>query len=188
MQDSLYNKWRQQVLSECSAVLEAVDPAVVDEYIRLIKSARKVFLIGVGRVLLSLQAIAKRYNHLGIPCVVVGEITEPAITRDDVLIVGSGSGGSIFPKAIAEKAKGMGVTIIHIGSIPQNPLSGVADMFVRLPAKSKQELPGEVASSQPMTSLFEQSLLLFGDITAGMMIEQDGIELHSLWQYHANLE
>ena len=39
-----------------------------------------------------------------------------------------------------------------------------------------------------MTSLFEQSLLLFGDTTAMMMVEDRGIDVGKLWQYHANLE
>lgn len=39
-----------------------------------------------------------------------------------------------------------------------------------------------------MTSLFEQSLLLLGDISAKMMIERKQLDMKSLWQYHANLE
>ena len=39
-----------------------------------------------------------------------------------------------------------------------------------------------------MTSLFEQSLLLFGDATAMMLIRDRGIELEKLWEFHANLE
>lgn len=33
----------------------------------------------------------------------VGDINEPAMRRDDVLIVGSGSGESLIPIAIAKK-------------------------------------------------------------------------------------
>jgi 6-phospho-3-hexuloisomerase len=39
-----------------------------------------------------------------------------------------------------------------------------------------------------MTSLFEQSLLLFGDATAMMIVEDRKINIADLWQYHANLE
>lgn len=46
----------------------------------------------------------------------------------------------------------------------------------------------EIRSKQPMTSLFEQSLLLLGDTTAMMMVEDRGIDVGALWQYHANLE
>lgn len=64
----------------------------------------------------------------------------------------------------------------------------IADLFVRIPVKSKLSLSDEVASVQPMTSLFEQCLLLLGDTIALMMIEEAQIDMPSLWQYHANLE
>ena len=48
--------------------------------------------------------------------------------------------------------------------------------------------PDEIHSEQPMTSLFEQSLLLFGDTTALMLVRDKHLELDKLWEYHANLE
>ena len=71
----------------------------------MLTSAKRVFFVGVGRVLLSLEAIAKRYAHLGIDTVIVGQITEPAITKDDVLVVGSGSGETMFRQESQERPK-----------------------------------------------------------------------------------
>ena len=62
------------------------------------------------------------------------------------------------------------------------------DIFVRIPVSTKLNLPNEVPSVQPMTSLFEQSLLLLGDTLALMIIREKNIDMKSLWQYHANLE
>ena len=45
-----------------------------------------------------------------------------------------------------------------------------------------------IRSAQPMTSLFEQSLLLLGDTIASMIIERRHIVLKDLWRCHANLE
>ena len=39
-----------------------------------------------------------------------------------------------------------------------------------------------------MTSLFEQTLLLLGDVIAKMMIDRRKLDMKALWQYHANLE
>lgn len=176
------------ILKECSAALKTVDPEVVEQYLDLIQKAEKVFFVGVGRVMLSLECIAKRYAHLGIRAFIVGQITEPAITNKDVLIVGSGSGETIFPSAIAKKAKGYGATIIHIGYNPQSGLREIADLFIRIPVAGKYRTEDDVRSVQPMTSLFEQALLLFGDATAMMMIERNRIDMNELWVYHANLE
>ena len=86
-------------------------------------NAEKVFFVGVGRVMLALECIAKRYAHLGIHAVVVGEITEPAITPKDVLVVGSGSGETLFPLGIARKAHSIGAKVVHIGSNPKSSMT-----------------------------------------------------------------
>lgn len=176
------------VLDECTRALRSIDPNSVADYLRILAEAEKVFFIGVGRVLLSLKSICKRYSHLGINAIVVGDITEPAMTNKDVLIVGSGSGETLIPLSIAKKARKIGATIIHIGSNPESSLSGYTDLFVRIPVSSKLKHMDEIASKQPMTSLFEQSLLLFGDITAMMILEGKNMPLEDLWQFHANLE
>lgn len=188
MDKELYRIASKCILTECEEALLAVDSVQVIEYINMVLDARKVFFVGVGRVLLALQCIAKRYGHLGIQSVVVGEITEPAITKEDVLIVGSGSGETFFPAGTARKAKEIGAKIIHIGSNPDSGLKEIADLFVRIPVESRAKKKDEICSSQPMTSLFEQSLLLLGDVTSMMIIEDRKIDIQELWQYHANLE
>jgi 6-phospho-3-hexuloisomerase len=176
------------ILEECRMALDKIDPVAVDELLDAILSADKVFFVGVGRVLLSLQAIVKRFAHLGIHTCYVGQITEPAMTKNDLLIVGSGSGESLFPVAIANKAKNIGAKIAHIGSNPESRLKDITDVFVRIPVRTKMGFPDEIDSVQPMTTLFEQSLLIFGDTLAAMIIHRKGINIKSLWQYHANLE
>ena len=184
----LYNRMEKTVIAECGEALAAIRYDEIQAYLDAILKAEKVFFVGVGRVLLALQCIAKRYAHLGIRTVVVGEITEPAITDKDVLVVGSGSGETLFPAGIARKARTLGATVVHIGSNPRSGLWDVADVFVRIPVESRAKAEDEIHSKQPMTSLFEQSLLLFGDTTAMMMVEDRGIDVGKLWQYHANLE
>ncbi len=188
MDKQLYNITSKIIITECEKALSAIDSEQVIDYINMVLSAKKVFFVGVGRVLLALECIAKRYAHLGIRSVIVGEITEPAITKDDVLIVGSGSGGTLFPVGIARKAKEAGAKIIHIGSNPNSEIRKIVDLFVRIPVESKAKQPDEIHSVQPMTSLFEQSLLLFGDVTSMMIVEDKRINIQELWQYHANLE
>ena len=179
---------RELVLLELRTSLESIDSEQVEQLLEAVLSARKVFFVGVGRVLLSLQAIAKRWAHLGIDTHFVGEITEPAITAEDLLIVGSGSGTTLFPAGIAQKAHKIGAKVVHIGSNPNSDLKDIAAFMVRIPVRTKYYLEDEIDSRQPMTSLFEQTLLLLGDIVAKMIIERRELEMKALWQYHANLE
>lgn len=176
------------VLEECREVLLAVSQEDTEKLIDEILSARKVFFVGVGRVMLSLKSVAKRLAHLGIETHLVGEITEPAISKGDILIAASGSGESIFPKEIAKKAKSLGARVIMIGSNRQSTLAQTADFMLRVPTNTKMNCSDEIESRQIMTSLFEQFLLLYGDIIAKMIVDKKNINIKELWQFHANLE
>lgn len=183
-----YLEAQKAIVKELENTLELVKEDEIKLLLKSIQEAEKVFFVGVGRVLLSLEGIAKRLAHLGIKTFVVGQITEPAITDKDLLIVGSGSGESAFPLIIAKKAKSFNAKVAHIGSNPNSSMKAHADIFIRIPVATKLNLSDEVPSIQPMTSLFEQSLLLLGDTLALMIIKEKDINMKELWQYHANLE
>jgi len=184
-----YAKACADVTAEIQRTLESIDPAQLERLRDEIFKADQVFFVGVGRVMLALQCVCKRLAHLGIKAHYVGEITEPAITKNDLLIVGSGSGGSLFPLGIAKKArKAVDCRIVHIGSNPNSEMKDIADFMVRIPVRTKWYLEDEIDSCQPMTSLFEQSVLLLGDVLAKMIIEEKQLDMKGLWQYHANLE
>lgn len=184
-----YTRSCSDVLDELKKTLASIDPAQIERLRDEILKADQVFFVGVGRVMMALQAICKRMAHLGIKAHCVGDITEPAITKSDLLIVGSGSGASLFPLGIAKKARAAAdCTIVHIGSNPSSEMKDIADFMVRIPVRTKLYLPDEIESCQPMTTLFDQSLLLMGDILAKMIIEERQLDMKSLWQFHANLE
>lgn len=183
-----FNQTQEKIVAEISKTMDGISEKQVLEVVLAIEQAEKVFFVGVGRVLLSLEAIAKRLAHIGVTTVVVGQITEPAITENDLLIVGSGSGESAFPLAIAKKAKYFNAQITHIGSNPNSSMKEFANYFIRIPVQTKLNLENEISSVQPMTSLFEQCLLLLGDTIALMIIEEKKIDMHELWRFHANLE
>lgn len=184
-----YQETCGSVIEELRKTLDSIDPESLEKLTEAILEAEQVFFIGVGRVLLSLQAVCKRLAHLGIRAHYVGEITEPAITKNDLLIVGSGSGASLFPLNIARKArKTVDCKIVHIGSNPNSEMKDICDFMVRVPVRTKFYLEDEIDSCQIMTSLFEQTLLLVGDILAKMIVERQQLDMKGLWQYHANLE
>ena len=177
------------ILGELEQALGAVDESQVEMLVAAILQAEKVFAVGLGRVFLSLQAMVKRLNHLGVRAWCVGEINEPAITEKDLLIVGSGTGESAVPLAIARAARRYSARVAHIGSNPASSLAPLTDIFVRVPVQTRLSLPGETPSRQIMTSLFEQCLLLIGDAIALTIAERKGLsDMKSLWRFHANLE
>ena len=184
----MYNNTVNLVINELELALNSISDERTKEFINILNSSDEIFFVGVGRVLLSLQAFAKRLAHLGYKTHIVGEITEPAIKKGDVLIVGSGSGESLFPKLIAQKAKSFGAKVVLIGSNKESSIAKLSDLMVRVPTNTKLQLADEIKSEQIMTSLFEQFLLLYGDIISKMIVDEKKIDIASLWQYHANLE
>lgn len=177
------------VIAEINGAMQSADIKAVERLVQDICDAETVFFIGVGRVMISLEAFAKRLTHLGIKAHCVGDVTEPAMTGDSILVVASGSGESIVPLAIAKKAKELNARkIIHIGSNPKSSMSEYADYIVRIPVRTRLYLKDELKSEQIMTSLFEQTLLILGDVISKIIVDEKDIDLSSLWQYHANLE
>lgn len=63
-----------------------------------------------------------------------------------------------------------------------------SDLFVRIPTNTKLKKENEIPSKQPITSLFEQSLLILGDIISMQLIESEASNKGDLWLRHANLE
>lgn len=184
-----YRETCEMAISEIRHALSAADTDAAERFVNDLCEAEKVFLIGVGRVHLSLEAFTKRLCHLGIQAHCVGDITEPALTDKDILIVGSGSGESVIPVAIAKKAKELHAKrIIHIGSNPDGSMKEYTDYMLRIPVQTRLNLPDEIPSEQIMTSLFEQSLLILGDVVSCIIADRKNLDLKALWRYHANLE
>jgi 6-phospho-3-hexuloisomerase len=184
----MFNQNCDLVLEEIKSAMARIDQDQASRLAEAILKADKVFLAGVGRSLISLQAFSKRLNHLGVKSFCVGDLNEPAATPQDLLIVGSASGESKYPLVIAQKARMLGMRIAHIGSNANSSLKSLTDVFVRIPVNTKLKLEDEMQSKQILTSLFEQCLYIFCDVLALMIIDQKRINIDDLWKNHANLE
>ncbi|WP_251049092.1 6-phospho-3-hexuloisomerase [Microbacterium sp. ISL-103] len=179
------------VSTEVSAVLESVirtDPVALGRVADLVAEAPRVFVLGAGRSGLALQMTAMRLMHLGLDVHVVGETTTPAISRDDLLLVASGSGTTSGIVRAAQTAVGVGAKVATIttdGSSPLAALSGAASIVV--PAAGKLDRSG-AASAQYAGSLFEQAVVLIGDALFHALWARSGQDADDLWPRHSNLE
>ena len=186
--ESDFHSLRNAINQEIGEVLGRVDGKEVERLVDEILNAEKVFFVAVGRVFLSLQCFAKRLAHLGIESHVVGSVNEKAITDKDLLIAASGSGESIMPVEIAKKARKFNARIGLITSARESTLKNLADFSVHLPCPTKNDPDYGVKSVQPMSTLFDQTLHIFGDIIAMVIQNERALSKEELWEYHANLE
>lgn len=177
-----------EVIKEVLEVLRKIEARKIQDFINFINNADKIFFIGVGRVLLSLESMTKRLKHLGYDTHVVGDINEPPINSNDILIVGSGSGESIIPLEISKKAKELKAKVILLTSSEESSISRICDYKIVFECPNKKDNYQNVKSIQLMSTLFEQSLFLFGDIVSLMIMEKNEIDVLTVIYNHANLE
>ena len=184
-----FNDYYPTVLREIKETLGEIDQANIQYFLKQIMDAQRIFIAGVGRTGMVMRCFAMRLMHLGIKVQIIGDITTTAVGKNDLLLIGSGSGetGSIL--SIARKAHNLGVQILLITINPDSSIGDLAQACLKIPAPSpKLSQKHEKASIQPMGSLFEQTLLLTLECIAGMIMHEKRLDSDSMFVNHANLE
>lgn len=179
----------QLILKELADTLPTIEDAQFDALVdALLVPGRRVELMGVGRVLISLKAWVKRMKHLEIDINYVGNETEPPVRPGDLVVIGSASGESKLPVAIARIAKDKGAQVAYVGCTPGSTVDQLADIKLYLKGRTKFPNGNEYPSKQPMSSLFEQELYLLGDVIALEVMDRRGWVEEDIKDRHANLE
>jgi 6-phospho-3-hexuloisomerase len=184
-----YDKVRFTAVEEMRAVVAKVSTEEMGRLAAVVRAARAVFVAGAGRSGLAMRGFAMRLMHVGKPAHVVGDVTTPALSPGDLLVVGSGSGRTSSLVAIADQARKRGGAVALLTIDPGSPLAGMAATVVRIPAPSpKAAAAGGLLSVQPMATLFEQSLGVLLDSCVLLLMEEMGISEQTMFERHANLE
>jgi len=192
--------WREAINSIVEHIKQ-ISPRVkeedVNKFIEMIEKANKVYVYGAGRSGLVAQAFAMRLMHLGIKVHVVGEITTPAIEREDIFITVSGSGETTSVVNYAAIAKKVGAKIIAITSYPESTLGKIADLVLIVPGRvveagSKEynirQIKGEHYTLAPLGTLFEISVLILLDSLIAEMMARLRKSEEDLKARHATIE
>ena len=161
-----------------------------------IQDAKRVFLLGTGRSGLVGRAFAMRLMHLGFSSHVVGEITTPAVSDEDIVIAISGSGQTPSVEYWSKVAKDRGATVIAITSNKDSKLRNLADIVIELPGRTKEDAGrylehhthGEYSKLTPLGTSFETSASVFLDGVIAEIIYIKGASETDLNSKHANLE
>lgn len=181
-----------QYLSEVMTELHQTVPLISEEesekLVNKILKSKKIFVAGAGRSGFMGKSFVMRMMHMGIDAYIVGETVTANLEKDDLLIIGSGSGETKTLVAIAEKAKSLGGTITAVTISPDSTIGKLADIIIQLPGAPKDQSEGNYQTIQPMGSLFEQTMLLFYDALILRFMEKKGLDSNKMYGKHANLE
>ncbi len=178
----------ETILSEIRTVLSTVHEDEVYALIGTILNARKIVLVGAGRVGLAVRGFAMRLAHLGLDAHMLGDATVPAIASEDLLIVASGSGETQTIYDVVAIAKERGARIAVLTGNPTSRIGTLADLIVTIAAPSKVKTVAGFTSVQPMTTLNEQCLAIFFDGVVLSLMEEMGETHDTMWGRHSNLE
>lgn len=131
-----------------------------------------------------------RLMQLGLKVHVIGETTTPSITENDLLIIGSGSGGTESLCVMAQKAKKIGAKIGLITIYPESVIGRLSDFRIVIPTTTSKVVSDERKSVQPGGSTFEQSLLILCEVLVISISNRLKIDdwNKEIMLRHANLE
>lgn len=182
------SQYLSQVLKELQLVPQLISDVESEQLIHTIAAANKVFVAGVGRSGFMIRSLAMRLMHMGIQAYVVGETVTPGLGEGDLLIIGSGSGETKSLTSMAKKAKKLGASLALLTTSPESAIGKLADTIIKLPGAPKDSPNKDYQTIQPMGSLFEQTLLLYGDALVLKTMELRKLTSESMFGQHANLE
>ncbi len=187
--DATVQSLAEQVLFELGRGLRSIDEASAQHFVEAIVASNRLVTYGAGRMGILSSTFAMRLMHLGFQSHVLREPTTPAIGHGDLLIVSSGSGETQTVYDVATLAKSNGAKIALLTVRPASRIMQLADVTVHF-SELQKSVAGEVGfqSIQPMTTLTEQTLLLFLDIVVLKLITATRQTTEDLRRRHCNLE
>lgn len=144
-----------------------------------LEKGKRIFILAAGRSLLQMEGFAMRLMHLDYKALVVGGITTPAIGKEDLLIVASGSGETAGILSKLKKAKSIGANVVVITQNGNSSMGKEADYCIVFP---------KLDSVQPGGTQFEQFLGICLDNFILAVMKKKGLPYNYVYKNHANLE
>ncbi len=176
------------IVSEIEQVIRKVDEKQVEILADAMLKASRVFVTGEGRSGLMAKAFAMRLMHLGMTVYVIGETTTPALKESDTLVAASGSGTTSETVHIAQQAKELDCMLFVVTTDPESKLAQLAAHTLAIPAATKWRRAGEVASQQPLGSLFDQCCHIALDAVCLVIANRKHISNETARERHTNVE
>ena len=102
-----------------------------------------------------------RLFHLGRDATVWGDMSMPAVGRDDLLIVSAGPGDLATARVLVGRAREAGARTALITAQPEAPLAEQVDVVTVIPAQTMADDRVVRRSILPMGSLFETAQMVF---------------------------
>ena len=160
---------------------------LIDLILNVKDSDNMVFVYGAGRSGFIGRCFAQRLMHLGIKSCFVSDAVTHQYTKNDLLILISGSGETTSPVAIANKAKKIGGKIALLTGNVNSTTGKISDCIIQIEGKSKDKAVSQKTLA-PYTSLFDISTLSVLDSIGGTLMQILNVSEEDIDKRHATIE
>lgn len=175
-----------EIIKELSLVTNKISDEKLNDCIKKINQAQRIFVYGTGRSGLMLKTFAMRLMQLGYISYVIGETITPSIHNGDLLIVASASGETSSVCQSALQAKKAGCMVMTITANRTSTLCDIEEPLIFI--KSATKYSKSDITIQPLGSLFEQALLILFDAII-LRVAKDKVNINtSMAKKHASIE
>lgn len=155
------------ILEKLAKMIAIEDGGVLDEAVKAITGAKRVFVYGVGRSGLVARAFAMRLVQLGIDCFFIGETITPIVKAGDLVIIVSNTGATMSAVQTANIARRVGAKVLAVIGNRHSKLAQAANVCLTIPEEKDEKR----AKYAPLATLFEvASLVLLDGIVAQVMV------------------
>ena len=187
----IFHKTMIEIANQVKKNEETIDNKKVAQIIDLIHRAKDsdnmVFVYGAGRSGFIGRCFAQRLMHLGFNSCFVSDAVTHQYTKDDLLILISGSGETTSPVAIANKAKKIGGKIALLTGNVNSTIGKMSDCIIQIEGKSKDKALSQKTLA-PYTSLFDISTLSVLDSIGGTLMKILNVSEEDIDKRHATIE
>lgn len=180
-----------QIIRELAQYSKKIDANQIHKLAKMCKKSKRIFIAGAGRSGFAARGFANRLMQLGLTTYFVGEPTTPSISKDDLLVIGSGSGNTDSLIANALKSKKQGALLATLTIYPDSKIGKISDLIINIPGETPKNESIDMSTAislQPMGSLFEQLSWLTYDATIMDLMVLTNETSATMFKRHANLE
>ena len=142
----------------------------IAEAVRILTSAKKLFVYGVGRSGLAARAFAMRMVQLGIDCYFIGETITPVVSDGDAVLIVSNTGSTMSAIQVANIARRVGAKVISVTGHRMSKLSHASNVVLLIQANED----AAQARLAPLGTLFEDATILLLDGVVAQVMERLG--------------
>lgn len=192
--EKIYDRFKKTLIEIAHQINKNAETLDFDKILKLVNlilktktEHKKVFVYGAGRSGFIGRCFAQRLMHLDIESSFISDATTPHYTKDDILILISGSGETISPVAIAKKAREIGGKIVLFTTKSKSSIGKVSDLVIEIKGKSK-DVAMTKETLAPYTSLFDISTLSILDSIGSVLMDVLNVSEADINKRHASIE